>query len=150
MRGSRKKCEKPPFLSFWAKKAHFGQFLAKMAKMVKMIKKALGTFFLTFLSLTNCKVSEKSNERFSRNRVTDVRTYGRTDERTNERTNVIPQVSFRLNAERPKSMINPHFEPFQAKNYIILTIFGQKRPNFSMAKKPQISPSTLLTIFQSK
>ena len=33
-------------------------------------KKALGTFFSHFHALTNCKVSEKSNERFSRNRIT--------------------------------------------------------------------------------
>ena len=48
---------------------HFNQFLGKMAKTVKIIKKALGTFFSRLQALTNCKVSEKSNERFSRNRV---------------------------------------------------------------------------------
>ena len=82
MRGSRKKCQKPPFWSFLAKKGHFGQFLVKMAKTVKIIKKALGTFFSHLQALTNCKVSEKSNERFPRKRVTDGRTYGRTNERT--------------------------------------------------------------------
>ena len=66
------------FLSLWAKKAHFGQFLAKMAKTVKIIKKALGTFFLTFWTLTKCKVSEKSNERFPRKSVTYGHTYVRT------------------------------------------------------------------------
>ncbi len=50
-------------------------------------KKALGTFLSRLQALTNCKVSEKSNERFSRNCVTDGRTNGRTDERTNGRTN---------------------------------------------------------------
>ena len=79
MHGSRKKCQKPPFRSFLAKKGHFGQFLAKMAKTVKIIKKALGTFFSHLQALTNCKVSEKSNERFPRKRVTYVLTDGRTD-----------------------------------------------------------------------
>ena len=66
------------FLSLWAKKTHFGLFLAKMAKTVKIIKKALGTFFLTFWTLTSYKISEKSNERFPRKSVP----YGRTDGRT--------------------------------------------------------------------
>ena len=44
-------------------------------------KKAIGTFSL-WKALINCKVSEKSNERFSSNSVTDVRTYVRTDART--------------------------------------------------------------------
>ena len=49
--------------------ANFGQFLAKMGEMG------------FFQALTNCKVSEKSNERFSSNSVTDVRTDARTNER---------------------------------------------------------------------
>ena len=61
---------------------HFDQFLAKMAKTVKIIKKALGTFFSDLQALTNCKVSEKSDEQFPRKRVTnertDERTYGQT------------------------------------------------------------------------
>ena len=61
---------------------HFDQFLAKMAKTVKIIKKALGTFFSHLQALTNCKVSEKSNERFQRKRVTHVRTHARTYVRT--------------------------------------------------------------------
>ena len=40
--------------------------------------------------------------------------------------------------------------PFQAQNDLILTIFGQKRANLSTVKKPQISTSTILTIFQLK
>ena len=58
--------------------ANFAQFLTKMAKTVKIIKKVLGTFFSHLQALTNCKVSEKSNERFPRKRVTHVRTYVRT------------------------------------------------------------------------
>ena len=46
-------------------------------------KKALGTFFPPLQALTNCKVSEKSNERFLSNRVMYGRTYGRTDIRNN-------------------------------------------------------------------
>ena len=59
----------------------FGQFLAKMAKTVKIIKKALGTFLSRLQALTNCKVSEKSNERFPRKSVAHTRTYGRTHRR---------------------------------------------------------------------
>ena len=61
--------------------ANLDQFLAKMAKMVKIIKKALGKFFSRLQALTNCKVSEKNNERFPRKRVTYVRTCVRTDRR---------------------------------------------------------------------
>ena len=89
MRGSRKKCKKPPFWSFLTKKGHFGQFFDKMAKTVKIIKKALGTFFSRLQALTNCKVSEKSNERFPRNSVMYERTY----ERTYVRTDATPKVS---------------------------------------------------------
>ena len=39
-------------------------------------KKALGTLFSRLQALTNCKVSKKSNERFSSNSVTDGRTDG--------------------------------------------------------------------------
>ena len=77
---------------------HFDQFLAKMAKTVKIIKKALGTFFSHLQALTNCKVSEKSNERFPRKRVTNERTNVRTD----ERTDVTPKVSNDF-VERPKT-----------------------------------------------
>ena len=50
--------------------ANFGQFLAKMGKTVIFLKKALGTFLSRLQALTNCKVSEKINERFSSYRVT--------------------------------------------------------------------------------
>ena len=88
-----KKCKNHHVWSFSAKKANFGQFLAKMAKMVKIFKKALGTFFTQLQALTNCKVSEKSHERFPRKRVTDERTHGRTDGRTYGRTDETPKVS---------------------------------------------------------
>ena len=44
MRGSGKKVENLHFWTFLAKKANFGQFLAKMAKTVKIIKKRLEHF----------------------------------------------------------------------------------------------------------
>ena len=62
------KMQKPPFLVF----------LAKMVKTGIFIKKALRKFFSHLQALTNCKVSEKSNERFSSNSVTDARTHVRT------------------------------------------------------------------------
>ena len=68
---------------------NFDQFLVKMAKTVKIIKKALGTFFSHLEALTNCKVSEKSNERFPRKSVTDEQTNGRT----NRQTDATPKVS---------------------------------------------------------
>ena len=80
MRGSGKKFKKPPFLVILAKKGQFGQFLAKMAKTVKIFKKALETFFSHLQALTNCKVSEKSNERFPRKSGTDERTHACTYE----------------------------------------------------------------------
>ena len=62
---------------------HFGpkwpildSFWPKWAKREFLFKKALGTFFSHLQALTNCKVSEKSNERFSSNSVADARTYG--------------------------------------------------------------------------
>ena len=58
MNGLRKKCEKPPFLG----------------KTGIFFKKALGTIFSRLKALTNSKVSEKSNERFSINCVTDKQT----------------------------------------------------------------------------
>ena len=67
--------------------AHFGQFFAKMGETGFFFKKALGTFFPPLQALTNCKVSEKSNERISRKAVANERMDRRTDGRTNERTN---------------------------------------------------------------
>ena len=58
--------------------AHFDQFLAKIAKMAKIIKKVLGKFFSRLRALTNCKVSEKNNERFPRKSEAYERTYVRT------------------------------------------------------------------------
>ena len=79
MNGLRKNAKNLHFWAFWAKMPHFGQFLAKMGKTGFFFKKALGTFFPPLQALTNCKVSEKSNEQFSSNRVTNTLTHGRTD-----------------------------------------------------------------------
>ena len=68
MNGLWKKFEKPPFLGILVQNGQNGNFF----------KKALGTFLSRLQALTNCKVSEKINERGSSNSVTD----GRTDERT--------------------------------------------------------------------
>ena len=61
-----------------AKNLHFWAFWAKMGKTGIFFKKTLGKFFPRLQALTNYKVSEKSNEPFSSNRVTCVRTYVRT------------------------------------------------------------------------
>ena len=77
MNGLRKKCEKPSiFGHFWPKKQILDSFWPKWAKR-EFFQKELGTFFTRLQALTNCKVSEKSNERFSRNCVTNGRTNGR-------------------------------------------------------------------------
>ena len=55
---------------------NFQQFLAKMGKTGIFFKKALGTYFSQLQALTNCKVSEKSNERILR--------YYRAKERMNK------------------------------------------------------------------
>ena len=55
-------------------------FLLKWEKR-DFFKKALGTFISRLQSLTNCKVSEKSNEGNLRKRVTNGRTNGQTDRR---------------------------------------------------------------------
>ena len=68
------------FWAFWSKMTNFGQFLAKMGETGFFFKKALGTFFPPLQALTNCKVSEKSNERISRKAVADGRTNERMDE----------------------------------------------------------------------
>ena len=65
--------------------------------MVKIIKKALGTFFSHLQALTNCKVSEKSNERFPRKSGTDAHTHASSDIRTNMTAKVSNDF-----VERPK------------------------------------------------
>ena len=82
MRGSGKKMHKTFIFGHLGQKGPFWKFLAKMAKMVKIIKKGLGTFFSHLQALTNCKVSEKSNERFPRKNVADERKNESTDVRT--------------------------------------------------------------------
>ena len=81
--------QKTSIFGYLCQKGHFGQFLAKMGKTGIFFKKALGTFFSRFQVLTNCNVSEKSNERISRKAVANGQPDGQTDERTDGRTNVI-------------------------------------------------------------
>ena len=93
--GLRRKYEKPPFLGILGQN---GQFWTVFGQNGNFFKKALGTFFSHLQALTNCKISEKSNERFSSNRVT----HARTDVCTYGWTNVNPQVSNEF-VERPKN-----------------------------------------------
>ena len=82
MKGFREKCEKPPFLGILGQNDQFWIVFGQNGQNGNFFKKALGTFFLHLKALTNCKVSEKSNERFSSNSVTHhVRTDVRTDGR---------------------------------------------------------------------
>ena len=80
------------FQSFWAKNANYGIF-GQNGQKGNFFKKALGKFLSRLQAITNCKVSEKSNERFSSNCVTHAR--------TDERTDANPQVSNDF-VERPK------------------------------------------------
>ena len=79
MNGLRKKMRKPPFL---AKKANFGQFLAKMSKTGFFLKSAWNIFVA--ITSPKCKVSEKSNERIWRKGVANGQTDGQTNERTDK------------------------------------------------------------------
>ena len=79
MRGFRKKNAKN--LHFWAfctKMAILDSFWPKWAKR-EFFQKVHGTFFSRLQALTNCKVSEKSNEQFPRKAL---RTNGRMNEWT--------------------------------------------------------------------
>ena len=78
MKGFREKCEKPPFLGILGQNDQFWTVLGQNGRNRNFFKKALGTFFSHLQAQTNCKVSEKSNERFLRK--------SGTNERTNERT----------------------------------------------------------------
>ena len=69
---------KPPFLGILGQNGQFWTVFGKNGQNGNFFKKALGKFFSRLQALTNCKVSEKRNERFSSNSVTDARTYGRT------------------------------------------------------------------------
>ena len=87
---------------------HFKRIKGGQRRLRFFFENPLGTFLWPIHVLPNCKVSEKSNERFSRNCVTYERTNGRTD----GRTNVIPQVSNDFVERPPKNL---HFQAFWAK-----------------------------------
>ena len=78
MNGLQKNAKNLHFWAFRAKWSILDSFWPKWAKRKFFSKKALGAFLSGLEDLTNCKVSEKSNERFSSNRLTDAW----TDERT--------------------------------------------------------------------
>ena len=80
MKGFREKCKNPPFLGILAKNGPFWTVFGQNGRNMIFFKKEFGTFFPPLQALTNCKVSEKSNERISRYFRTDGRTNGRTDE----------------------------------------------------------------------
>ena len=62
MRGSGKKCKKPPFLVIYAKKGHFGQFLTKMAKTVKIkFQKKVMSGFQEKALRTNGRTNGRTN-----------------------------------------------------------------------------------------
>ena len=85
-----------------------------MAKTVKIINKVLGTFFLRLQALTNCKVSEKSNERFSSNSVTYIHTYARTHGRTDGRESLGLQ-RLRREIKKVKNLGSPIFMKISAE-----------------------------------
>ena len=71
------------FEHFGPKRPILDSFWPKWAKR-DFFKKVLGTFLLRLQALTNCKVSEKSNEGILRKRVTDGQTNKQTDKQTDE------------------------------------------------------------------
>ena len=80
MNGLRKKCEKPPFFGILGQNGQFWTVFGQNGQNGNFFKKVLSKFFSLLQALTNCKLSEKSNERFSSNRGMDGRTYGRTND----------------------------------------------------------------------
>ena len=81
MNGLRKKMRKTSIFGHFGPNSQFWTVFGQNGQNGNFFKKALGTLFSRLQALTNCKVSEKSNERFSSNRVT----YGRTDVHTDGR-----------------------------------------------------------------
>ena len=65
-------------LGFWQKWPFFDSFGPKMVNFWIFFTNPLGTFFYIHKALSNCQVSEKTNERMSRYRVTNIHTYIRT------------------------------------------------------------------------
>ena len=101
----RNKFEKPQFWIFWAKMANFRQFLAKIGKTGFFSKKRSEHFSRAYKPQLTAKFQKKVMV-FEKLR----------DERMNERTDVNPYVS-NDTVERPKSLINHNFEPFDGGQY---------------------------------
>ena len=136
MNGLPKKCEKPPFLGILGQNGQFWKFLAKMGKTGIFFRKALGTFFSRLQALTNCKLSEKSNVRFSSNRVT----YRRTERQTRILRSPKDFV------ERPNMLKTPIFGRLGQKCRF-WTIFGKKGP-FSNFRRKSENVTFLLIFFK--
>ena len=66
--------QNPPFLGILGQKGKFWTVFGQNRQNGFFLK-VLGKFLSCLQGLTNCKVSEKIKERFSRNRVTDERTW---------------------------------------------------------------------------
>ena len=76
MRGSGKKCKKTSIFGHFRPKRAILEVFGQNGQTVKIFKKAFGTFFSHLQALTNCKVSEKSKERFPRKSLAYERTNG--------------------------------------------------------------------------
>ena len=76
MNGLRKNAKTSIFGQFGLKWQILDSFWPKWAKR-EFFKKALGAFFLRLHALTNCKVSEKSNEGIPKNGAANGWTKGR-------------------------------------------------------------------------
>ena len=74
--------QKPPFLGILGQNGQFWTVFGQNGQNGKFFQKSAWKIFSRLQALTNCKVSEKSNEEFSRNCVI----YEQTDERTGGRT----------------------------------------------------------------
>ena len=110
-----KKGEKPQFLGILGQNGHFWRVFGQNGQNGNFFQKAFGTFFSLLKALIKCKVSEKSNERFSSNSVT----YARTDARTHGRTWILrsPTTSSRDQKLIGQKWFQLHFKLFSEKLY---------------------------------
>ena len=95
-------------------------------------KKELGTFFLRLQALTNCKVSEKSNERFSSNRVT----HGRTDERTRILKSPTSRETKKTTVQKIKKKTNFYPKRYFPRVKIVLSNENNFEPIWRKVEKP--------------
>ena len=81
--------QKTSIFGHLGKKGPFWTVFGQNGQNGENYQKSAWNIFPRLQALTNCKVSEKSNERFPRKSVTDERMHARTD----VRTNTTPKVS---------------------------------------------------------